>query len=810
MAVGGSFVANAQTLQITSPAAGTIVNPGQTLSVTLAVSGVSLTDVFVLGETPMENSQDLTVAPYQVTIQIPANINLRSYGIRAVGLDASGNSYSSSRVTIDVERADTPTSVTANPTLLYKLIGDTGYVRVAATYADGAVLDATESSLVSYAAGDPTVATVDNVGRVRAVGAGATNITITYGTLSATVPITVPPQLTVSCGQSSVFASQTAQFYADFAMLPDPNVGDPPNTDVTWTLTPALGTIDANGLYTAPASVASWQGVTVTATSVADPTKSASAQVWVFPPVSLTLSPSTATLLAGQHLELVANANSDGGAGVTWSVTPDSVGSFWWNQNTAVFPYPIPLGEYTAPAPIVSPQTVTVTATSVYDNSRTASAQITLVPSVPLAVNPSTTTIYSTASVQLTPAITYDPAGTVTWSISPNQGTISTSGLYTAPADVSAPLTVTVTATSVDSTWAPDGGNATYTATATITVLPQPVSGAITAPGTLQANVISNSEVDLAWTPSTEAGATVAGYHIFRNGVWAGTTSTPSFADRGLLSSTAYSYTVAAFDTNWNASAKSAAAGGTTLAGIPNLVAYYNFDEGAGTALFDSSGNGNNGVISGAAVWSSSGRMGGALVFDGTTNLVTVPGGGSLNMTTGMTLEAWVQPTTWPSSGIVSLLNKYIDGTSEGQFCYTLFGSVNGISAGVTTGGRWIFDDGTQSVPLNTWTHLAVTYDGAALTLFFNGEQQSSTPVTGPIATSAQPLFIGGDQPYGEFFNGMIDEIRIYNRALSQAEIQSDIAASSPPPPSRSAITPPRGAQAATVQITIAGNSALI
>jgi hypothetical protein len=361
LTIVGPPAASAQTLQITAPSAGAVVNPGQIVSVALAVSGVTLTHAFVLSETPIADGQDLTAPPYQFSLQVPANINLRSYRLVAAGVDASGNSYSSSPVTIDVERTDNPTSIAANPTPLYKMIGDTSYVRVTATYADGAVLDATESSLVSYASGDPAVATVDNVGRVSAVGAGSTNITITYGTLSVTVPVTVPPQLAVRCGQSSVFASQTAQFYADFAMLPDPNASGPPNSDVSWTLTPALGTIDANGLYTAPASVSSWQGVTVTATSAADPTKSASAQIWILPPVTLALSPPSATLLAGQHLELSANRNNDGGAWVSWSLSPADAGSFWDSQNSSAFPYSIPLGEYTAPSPIVSPQTVTVT-----------------------------------------------------------------------------------------------------------------------------------------------------------------------------------------------------------------------------------------------------------------------------------------------------------------------------------------------------------------------------------------------------------------------------------------------------------------
>src|SRR3989475_5969979 len=76
----------------------------------------------------------------------------------------------------------------------------------------------------------------------------------------------------------------------------------------------------------------------------------------------------------------------------------------------------------------------------------------------------------------------------------------------------------------------------------------------------------------------------------------------------------------------------------------PGLVAAYAFNEGSGTTVADISGNDNNGTIS-AATWTTAGRFGNALVFNGTSARVTVPDAASLQLTTGMTLEAWVFPT---------------------------------------------------------------------------------------------------------------------------------------------------------------------
>jgi hypothetical protein len=76
---------------------------------------------------------------------------------------------------------------------------------------------------------------------------------------------------------------------------------------------------------------------------------------------------------------------------------------------------------------------------------------------------------------------------------------------------------------------------------------------------------------------------------------------------------------------------------------------------------------------------------------------------------------------------------------------------------------------------LNIWTHLAATYDGTTLRLYVNGVQAGSRAVSGAIQVSNRPLRIGGNSVWGEWFAGRIDEVRIYRRALSAAEVQADM-----------------------------------
>ena len=195
-------------------------------------------------------------------------------------------------------------------------------------------------------------------------------------------------------------------------------------------------------------------------------------------------------------------------------------------------------------------------------------------------------------------------------------------------------------------------------------------------------------------------------------------------------------------------------------------MAAYGFNEGFGTIVTDASGNGNTGTI-GTATWTTSGKYGNALSFNGTSARVTVNDSNSLDLTTGMTLEAWLFPTA--VGGWRDVIYK---GTDD---IYYLMGSSDDSTPAL--GGTFSPSAlrGTSSLPLNAWTYLAGTYNGTTMRLYVNGVQVSSRAQTGPIQTSTAVLTMGGDALYGQYFAGRIDEVRIYNRALSAAEIQSDM-----------------------------------
>ena len=200
------------------------------------------------------------------------------------------------------------------------------------------------------------------------------------------------------------------------------------------------------------------------------------------------------------------------------------------------------------------------------------------------------------------------------------------------------------------------------------------------------------------------------------------------------------------------------------------LVAAYSFNEGTGTTVTDISGNNNAGTISGAT-WTTAGKFGNALAFNGTNARVSIPSSASLNVTTGMTLEAWVMPTAG-QSGWRTIMQRQ----SEAYFLNA--SNENGPllpSGGGTFNGQTAWLSGTVANPVNVWTHVALTYNGATLRLYVNGTQVASQARTGSIQTNSNPLWIGGNSPYGEYFLGRIDEVRVYNRALSQTEIQADM-----------------------------------
>jgi hypothetical protein len=206
------------------------------------------------------------------------------------------------------------------------------------------------------------------------------------------------------------------------------------------------------------------------------------------------------------------------------------------------------------------------------------------------------------------------------------------------------------------------------------------------------------------------------------------------------------------------------------------LVAAYGFEEGTGMTTANAAPGGNTliGTLSNAT-WTT-GRFGNALGFTGgESSWVTVQHAASLSLTTGMTISAWVRPTSAMQNEPTILMKQ-----GSGNLAYALYAnSGDGTpNAWYVSNGDWVsmFAASGHSVPLNTWTHIAATFDGATLRIFHNGQLSASQASAGAIDVASGVLRIGGNSVWSnEGFPGVIDEVRIYNRALSATEIQADM-----------------------------------
>ncbi|KKU31339.1 MAG: FG-GAP repeat protein [Candidatus Amesbacteria bacterium GW2011_GWC1_46_24] len=203
----------------------------------------------------------------------------------------------------------------------------------------------------------------------------------------------------------------------------------------------------------------------------------------------------------------------------------------------------------------------------------------------------------------------------------------------------------------------------------------------------------------------------------------------------------------------------------------PPAFGVYNLDEGSGTTATDSSGSGNNGVVNGA-VWVT-GKVGSGLSFDGVNDNVNL---GSLNVTgSKLTIATWVNTDTLGFETDPRVVSK-ANGSGE-QDHYWMLGTIypsNQLRFRLKTNGTTstlIANNG--GVPLDQWVHIAAVYDGVTMKLYQDGAEVGSTNKTGTVSNSTNDVLIGANPNNYSVFDGVVDEVHLFEEALTQNQIQS-------------------------------------
>lgn len=197
------------------------------------------------------------------------------------------------------------------------------------------------------------------------------------------------------------------------------------------------------------------------------------------------------------------------------------------------------------------------------------------------------------------------------------------------------------------------------------------------------------------------------------------------------------------------------------------LVLYMPLDEGDGDTAGDFSGNGHDGVIDNPD-WVD-GKHGKALQFDQVTTFVTVESTDALNVNE-MTFMAWVNAENWDA--VRQIVGKSVHGGCAGRTQYGVFSADGSFTLRFeTAGGR--SDIVAALPPLDEWVHIAVTNDGSEGKIFYNGEEVGAGPVAGALNANEDPWRIGQDCDRPDYiFAGIIDEVRLWNRAMDVDEIK--------------------------------------
>ena len=213
----------------------------------------------------------------------------------------------------------------------------------------------------------------------------------------------------------------------------------------------------------------------------------------------------------------------------------------------------------------------------------------------------------------------------------------------------------------------------------------------------------------------------------------------------------------------------------TPQASAGPLAAQWQFNETSGTSAADSSGNGNNGTLHGVT-WVK-GKMGNAAKFDGSKSYIEVADSKSLDLPTSFTITAWINLAE-VGNGRQVLLQKKAAGKNGVYTNYTLYAQWTQDALALVIG------DGTRRVgylstkglgTANKWHHIAVAFGGGKVRFYIDGAPAGEEAATIKPYTNNASLIIGrytnADNTPKFFLHGAVDDLRIYNKALSETEI---------------------------------------
>ena len=206
-----------------------------------------------------------------------------------------------------------------------------------------------------------------------------------------------------------------------------------------------------------------------------------------------------------------------------------------------------------------------------------------------------------------------------------------------------------------------------------------------------------------------------------------------------------------------------------------NCVGNWNFNEGTGDTVNDASGNGNNGNLKpsypgDSPVWAQSDVSGNALYFDGSNDYVDCGSNASLSPSNEITVEAWFNLSR--ISGTNTILSKDNPGPTNYWTDIRTNATVIYVGGYTSASGACYHGTSVSTLSIDRWYHLAWTYNRERMITYLNGDIISNVVKTCALNTNDAPLRIGTRNGTGNMFNGTIDDVRIYNRALPEQTIR--------------------------------------